>query len=499
MKRLLVANRGEIAVRILRAARELGIETVAVASEADQGALHTRIADSCQLLGPAEASESYLSIPKILEACARSNADAVHPGYGFLAENADFAEAVVSTGLLWVGPSPESMRLMGDKVTARQAVEARGVQLPPATEGRSTSELIDSAQQVGFPLLVKAAAGGGGKGMRLLRDPDELETAIEEARRIAGSAFGNDTVYLERYLENCRHIEIQILADTHQNILHLGERECSIQRRHQKLVEESPSVALDKDLRDRMGTAAIEVARAANYVGAGTVEFLLDEQGLFYFLEMNTRIQVEHPVTEMIIGIDLVGWQIRIARGESLDLVQNEIVPRGHAIECRLYAEDAATGFIPSPGRITVLRTPQGPGVRFDSGVLENSDVPMHYDPILAKLIVWGPDRESARLRCLAALSETIILGVSTTTPFLQDVLKHPEFIAGRTTTDFIPNHLTPWIPSSEKDQLLAVAIAAATETWKRSSGTSSPSGETQSVPSPWSRLGHWRLNGENR
>ena len=499
MKRLLVANRGEIAVRIVRAARELGIETIAVASEADLDALHTRVADRCEPIGPAEASESYLSIDRILEAATHAGADGVHPGYGFLAENADFAEAVEAAGLTWVGPPAEAMRLMGDKLAARAAVEPRGVPVPPAAQGDTTAELIESADAIGLPVLVKATAGGGGKGMRVVRNPDELGEAIEEAARIARSTFGNDTVYLERFLEGCRHVEIQILADAHGNTIHLGERECSIQRRHQKLVEECPSVAVDADLRERMGRAAVEVARAASYVGAGTVEFLLDPEGNFHFLEMNTRIQVEHPVTEMVTGIDLVAWQLRIASGEPLDITQEEIRSRGHAIECRLYAEDPARDFTPSPGRIGLWRTPQGPGVRLDSGVSEGSEVPVHYDPILAKLVVWGPDRESCRRRTLTALSETIVLGVSTTVSFLQDVLAHPSFVAGETTTDFLATHMDGWPQSTgesscDEDQILAAAMAAVSERWRRTRETDTGTSGSDRPANPWGSLGRWRI-----
>ncbi|RME50822.1 MAG: acetyl-CoA carboxylase biotin carboxylase subunit, partial [Deltaproteobacteria bacterium] len=424
-EKVLVANRGEIAVRVIRALRELGVSSVAVHSEADAGALHVQLADEAVSIGPPPPRESYLAIETILEAARKTGAEAIHPGYGFLAENADFAQACHDAGITFIGPSPDAIRLMGNKVEARQTLQAAGIPLVPGTEGKAhdVAAITAEAEKMRYPLLVKAAAGGGGKGMRIVARPEELERAITAAMREAEAAFGDRSVYVERYIENPRHIEFQILADAHGHTIHLFERECSIQRRHQKIVEETPSTALTPELRERMGAAAVAVARAVGYVNAGTVEFLLDPEGTFYFLEMNTRIQVEHPITEMTTGVDLVAWQIRIAAGGALTLRQEDLAQRGHAIECRIYAEDPEKGFLPAPGPILALHEPAGPGVRNDSGIYAGDRVTGFYDPILAKLIVWGADREAARQRMILALRDYVILGIPTTIGFLADLL----------------------------------------------------------------------------
>src|SRR5512142_3035295 len=395
-KKVLVANRGEIAVRIIRACRELGIDTVAVYSEVDRHALHVRYADEAYLLGPAPSRESYLRADKIIDIARKSGADAIHPGYGFLAERDDFAEACEDAGLVFIGPKPSSIAAMGDKIEARETVLKAGVPVVPGTEGMggmTDEELLAQAPQIGFPLLVKATAGGGGKGMREVKDLEEMPTLIQSARREAEASFGNGNLYLEKLVEGARHIEIQILADTQGNVIHLGERECSLQRRHQKLLEESPSPAVDEELRATMGSVAVKAARAVDYVNAGTIEFLVDKDNNFYFLEMNTRLQVEHPVTEMVTGIDIVAEQMRIARGRQLSYKQDEIEIRGHAIECRINAEDPYNGFLPSTGRITHSLLPTGPGVRIDTGVYPGFEITPYYDPMIAKLMVWGETR----------------------------------------------------------------------------------------------------------
>ncbi len=390
-RKVLIANRGEIAVRIIRACEERGLRTVAVYSEADRHALHVRRANEAYCIGPAPASESYLRIDRILEVARRSGAEAIHPGYGFLAENPAFARACADAGVTFVGPPPEAIAAMGDKVAARRRMREAGIPVVPGTEDElSDRELIAAADDLGYPVMVKATAGGGGKGMRLVRRPEDLPSALESARREAKAAFGDDRIYLEKVIESARHVEIQILADTHGNVIHLGERECSIQRRHQKLIEEAPSIAVDAELRQRMGAVAVQAARAVGYVNAGTIEFLLDREGNFYFLEMNTRLQVEHPVTEMVTGVDIVKEQLAIASGRRMRYRQEDIVPKGWAIECRITAEDPYNGFLPSTGRVVMLQEPTGPGVRVESGIYEGFEVTFHYDPMIAKLIVWG-------------------------------------------------------------------------------------------------------------
>ncbi len=494
MKKILVVNRGEIAVRVLRAAREMGIATVAVYSEADREALHLRFADQAVCIGPAEPVASYLNFDRIFEAVESTGADAVHPGYGFLAENHSFTAQCEKRGLTFIGSSSESIRLLGSKTESRQAMAGVEVPLIPGMKatGGSLEEFASEAARVGYPVLIKAAGGGGGKGMRAVRDEASLEESIAAARREAGSAFGNDEVYLEKLIEKPRHVEFQILGDQHGNVIHLFERECSIQRRHQKIVEESPSVALDPELRRRMGETAVKVARASNYTNAGTVEFLLDPDGNFYFLEVNTRIQVEHPVTELITGIDLVKAQIRIAAGEPLWIRQEDLARRGHAIECRIYAEDPENNFLPSAGKILFSEEPVGPGIRVDSGIYSGYTVPVHYDPILSKVIVWAETREEAIRLMRQALAGYPILGIRTTVPFLDAVLDHPEFALGNTYTDFIDQHLKGWtLPAGDGDVLDAALVAGALGMGRRPSGGS---GEVQRMPSPWATLGKWEI-----
>ncbi len=441
--KVLIANRGEIAVRILRACRELGLSTVAVYSDVDRTALHVRYADEAYYLGPPPAQESYLNIERILDIAKKSGAQAIHPGYGFLAENAEFAQACQDEGLVFIGPSPASIAAMGDKMQARARMEAAGVPVVPgtkATEDLRDEELIEAAHRIGFPVMIKAAAGGGGKGMRIVRTPEEMPSALQLARQEAKAAFGDDRVYLEKLIEGARHIEVQILADAFGQIIHLGERECSIQRRHQKLLEEAPSPFVDKDedLRRRLGEVAIRAARAVDYVNAGTVEFLMDKDKNFYFLEMNTRIQVEHPVTEAVTGIDIVKEQIRIARGRALRYSQKDIRMSGWAIEARINAEDPYNNFLPSTGKILYHSPPTGPGIRVDTGVFTGMEITPYYDPLIAKLIVWGENRAQAILRMRRALDEYKILGIKTNIPFHQRLLSQYRFLAGHFDTRFV-------------------------------------------------------------
>ena len=444
MNKVLIANRGEISVRISRACREMGLASVAVYSACDRTAPHVRYADEAFPIGPNPPRDSYLRIDAIIDAARRSGADAVHPGYGFLAENDAFAAAVRDAGLTFIGPTPATIALMGNKTAARGAASRAGVPVVPGTAepiatGTPADELLRTANEVGFPLLVKAVAGGGGKGMRTVTDPGDLTAAVAAARSEAGSAFGDAAVYLERRLVRPRHIEVQLLGDEHGVVVPFVERECSIQRRHQKVVEESPSAAVTPALREAITSAAAKVARSVGYTSAGTIEFLLDEDGHFYFLEMNTRLQVEHPITEAVTGIDLVQWQIRIARGEHLDIdPQQALTPRGHAIECRIYAEDPDNNFLPSPGRIAELRAPSGPGVRDDSGASAGLDVPIYYDPMISKLVAWADDRPRALARMRRALDEYLVTGIQTTLPFFQWLLAQPAFVAGRFHTTYL-------------------------------------------------------------
>jgi acetyl-CoA/propionyl-CoA carboxylase biotin carboxyl carrier protein len=433
--KVLVANRGEIAVRIFRTLRELGIATIAVYSEADRGSLHVAAADEAYLIGPGPASESYLNQERLLDTAARAGAEAVHPGYGFLAENAGFARVCEAAGLVWIGPPPEAIELMGSKTAAREAMRAAGVPIVPGTTDPvdSADAVLSLGEEFGWPIAIKAAAGGGGKGLRVVGGPDEAERAYESARREGEAYFADPTVYVERYLEDPRHVEVQVLADAHGNVIHLGERDCTIQRRHQKLVEETPSPAVGNELRERIGRLGVEAARAVGYRSAGTIEGLLDRDGNYFFLEMNTRIQVEHTVTELVTGLDLVREQVLIAAGEPLSLSQDDVRLTGHAIECRINAEDPSNGFLPSPGRISTYREPAGPGVRVDSGVTAGSEVVGLYDPLVAKLVVQGVSRDHARRRMLRALGEYEIGGVTTLLGFHQALLEHPCFVAGET------------------------------------------------------------------
>ena len=476
--KILIANRGEIAVRIVRACRELGLPSVAVFSDADRDARHVREADEAVHIGPSEAARSYLRIDAILEAAVRSGADAIHPGYGFLAENAAFARASRDAGLTFIGPSPEAIALMGSKTAARGVAMRAGVRVVPGTErpfdARSTDEDIAlAASALGYPLLVKAVAGGGGKGMRVVESHDALGSAVRTARSEAGSAFGDTSVYLERRLRRPRHIEIQLLGDAQGNIVPFVERECSIQRRHQKVVEESPSLAITLDTRRRMAAAAVAVAREVQYTNAGTIEFLLDEDGSFYFLEMNTRLQVEHPVTEMVTGVDLVHWQIRIARGERLGIdPEQTLTPEGHAIECRIYAEDPDQGFMPAPGLIRGLRPASGPGIRDDGGVAAGYEVPVFYDSLIAKLIAWARTRDEAIARMSRALREYQVIGLKTTIPFFLWLTQQPDYLAGRYDTTYLDSLLANGggrnFAALTADEEEVAAVAAALDSFLR-------------------------------
>jgi len=484
--KVLIANRGEIAVRVIRACREMGIATVAVFSDADRESLHVLLADEAVLLGPAPAAESYLAIDKIIAAARATRADAVHPGYGFLAENAAFADACAAAGLTYIGPPPAAIRAMGDKMAARRTAIQMKVPVVPGTERplADDAEAARVAGEVGYPVMIKAALGGGGKGMRLVRQPSELAGALRAARSEAGGAFGDSSVYIERYIDEPRHIEIQVLADGHGGVVHLGERECSIQRRHQKLIEESPSPVVTPEMRRQMGDAACRIAAAAGYVNAGTVEFLVDRDRRFYFLEMNTRLQVEHPVTELVTGRDLVKEQLRIAAGEKLGFTQDDVTWTGWAIECRINAEDPYANFIPSPGLIEGLRPPSGPWVRDDSGVYEGYTVPRFYDTLMAKLIVWGADREAAIARMARALGEYKVVGIQTTIPVLQHIMGHPDFLAGRLSTQFMERLMHADRPEAAGRHRTVAIIAAALAAYDRAG---------RQAPIPSSGLSAWR------
>lgn len=464
INKILIANRGEIAVRIIRAARDLGIPTVAVYSDADRAALHVRYADEAVHIGGSRPAESYLKMDTLIEVARKTGADAVHPGYGFLAENADFAQQVIDESLAWIGPSPHAIATMGDKQSARTAVQKNGVPLVPGTEaGLPDDELIHAAKKIGFPVLIKAVAGGGGKGMRPVHKEEDFQEALQTARREAESAFGNGDVYVEKLLVGARHIEFQILADTHGNTIHLGERECSIQRRHQKLVEEAPSVFVDNDLRERMGKMAIAAAESVDYVNAGTIECMVDKDKNYYFLEMNTRLQVEHPVTELVTGVDLAKEQIRIARGRRMGPTENVMKPKGWAIECRINAEDPYANFMPSTGQITTMIVPTGPGVRVDSGVYPGSEITPYYDSMIAKLITWGETRSEAMLRMRRALSEYTIMGLKHNIPFHINLLNSFSFIAGQIDTNFVEQrfNMNTYEEEPTQTELETAAIAA--------------------------------------
>ena len=491
MNKILIANRGEIAVRIARACRDMAIPAAVVYSDADRASLHVLEADEAVHIGPSPAVESYLNVDAIIEAARTTGADAVHPGYGFLAENAGFAKRCEDEGLTFIGPPSAALRLVGDKMRARETMRAEGVPIIPGMLGTAgdDSECAAKAAEMGYPVLVKASAGGGGKGMRVVASESDLSDALAAARREAASAFGDDTVYVEKLIERPRHVEFQVLADGHGNVVHLFERECSIQRRHQKIVEETPSTALDPDLRARMGETAVRAARAVGYTNAGTVEFLLDASGDFYFLEVNARIQVEHPITEFVTGVDLVREQIRVARGERLDIAQDELRQTGHAIECRIYAEDPANGFLPSSGKILRLHEPAGPGVRHDCGIYEGWEVPVHYDPILSKLIVHASTRDEARARMLRALSELSILGIETTVDYLRSVIESDAFAAGETDTGFIERHAYETDGGVDEQHLALIAAALSLSAARAPRSTGRPR-----ELSPWDTLGSWRI-----
>ena len=465
-KKLLIANRGEIAVRIARACREMGISPVAVYSDADRASLHVRVADEAIPIGPPPSGESYLRIEKIISAAKATGAEAIHPGYGFLSENAEFAEAVERAGLTLIGPPASAMKLMGSKTSARRAAQAAGAPVVPGTTEplSSVEEAERVAGETGYPVMLKAAAGGGGKGMRLVRSREEIASALSLAQSEAASSFNDPAIYVEKYIERPRHIEIQLMGDRYGEVVYLGERECSLQRRHQKVVEECPSPVVDAQLRRRMGEAAVSIARAAGYHNAGTIEFLVDAERNFYFLEMNTRLQVEHPVTEMVTGRDLVHEQIRVAAGERLSFTQDDVLMRGAAIECRIYAENPDNGFLPSPGRITGLVTPAGPGVRYDSGSYEGWEVPIYYDPLLAKLCVWAETREAAINRLARVLDEYSVEGVSTTIPFFRAIVRDEEFRRGDFDTGFIDRFLSnrSSAPAADEGRDLMLADVAA-------------------------------------
>jgi acetyl-CoA carboxylase biotin carboxylase subunit len=503
--KVLVANRGEIAIRVFRTCHELGIDTVAVYSEADRTAPHVATARQALPIGPAPASESYLRFENVLEAAARSGAEALHPGYGFLAENADFAEAVLAAGLVWIGPPPAAMRMLGDKTAARAMASRQGVPVIPGTPSavRSAKEAASAAAEIGYPVLLKAAAGGGGKGMRVVHEAAELKSSLKMARSEARSAFGDDGVFLEKYLERPRHVEIQFMADQHGNCVWLGERECSVQRRHQKIIEETPSLAVTADMRAEMGDAAVRLALAAGYVNAGTAEFLLDG-GSFYFLEVNTRLQVEHPVTELVTRRDLVRDQLLVASGRELDYAQDDVRPEGAAIEVRIYAEDPDNNFFPAPGRITFMDPPAGPGIRHDCGVAPGSEVTLHYDPLIAKLVAWAPDRAGAIGRIYRALEEYQIAGVTTILPFLREILHYEPFLSGKYDTHIVPRMMEERTrriaakaesgpPGKEEQYAFVAAVAAALFHTLRPAGFvgESNAGEQGGLPrSQWARQG---------
>jgi acetyl-CoA carboxylase biotin carboxylase subunit len=494
IRKILVANRGEIAVRVMKACRELGISTVAIYSEVDRKSPHVFEADQAVEIGPAPPLESYLNIEKIVETAKQLGCDAIHPGYGFLAENAEFTRHCRDRRVIFIGPDPEAMEMVGDKLTARAKMLEVNIPITPGMEvhSRDWHQIQKDVEPIGYPVMIKASAGGGGKGMRVVHQPEDLQSAIEAGRREAKSAFGNNTVYIEKFLVNPRHVEFQVLADNYGNVVHLFERECSIQRRHQKIIEESPSPALDEELRQKMGETACQVMKAVNYNNAGTVEFLLDQDKNFYFLEVNARIQVEHPVTELVTGIDLVKQQIRIASGETLSLNQEMMFQRGHAMECRIYAEDPENNFFPSIGKLLLVKEPRGPGIRCDSGIYSGLEITHYYDPILSKLIVWSENREESLQKMQKALSDYIILGVKTPIPFLKALITHPQFISGDFHTGFISNYFENWKLDSREDMLkVALLVAAHTDGAPKKVSSAIDSGK---IPTPWQKLGEWML-----
>jgi len=488
--KVLVANRGEIAVRVIRACRELGVRTVAVYSTADEDAPHVALADEAVCVGPPPPEASYLHVGRLVDAARRTGAEAVHPGYGFLAENPAFARACEEAGLVFVGPPSHVIASLGDKDRARQLARRLEVPTVPGHPAADDETLERAAHALGFPVLLKAAAGGGGRGMRLVRDPAEFRSALASARREVRAAFGDDAVLVEKFLDRPRHVEVQVVADRYGAVVHLGERECSVQRRHQKVVEEAPSPAVDGPLRAKLAEAAVRLVREAGYVNAGTVEFLLDRNGHFYFLEVNTRLQVEHPVTEMVTGVDLVHLQLQVAAGRPLPMRQDQVAWRGHAVEARVYAEDPERDFAPCPGRILLLREPHLPGVRVDSGVRQGQEVPVHYDPILAKVVAWAPDRRAAASRLAQALREYVLLGPRTNVDFLLDVVTHPAFVSGEVSTQFVEEAFGRWRAPDPPPQAVAVAAALLA----REAAGPRPAPAAPRPPDPWERLGGVRL-----
>jgi len=497
-KKVLIANRGEIAVRIINACQELGIKTVAIYSDVDKEAPHVLLADEAVNIGDPTPIESYLNIPKIIKIAKDVKADAIHPGYGFLAENPDFAKSCNDVKIKFIGPKPEVISLMGDKIAAKKTMEKAKVPVIPGYHGikQDNASLVKEGKKIGFPLLVKAAAGGGGKGMRIVNSEDLLKESIESAKRESKSAFGDDTVFLEKYVNKPRHIEFQILADEHGNVIHLYERECSIQRRHQKIIEETPSPVMTPSLREKMGKAAVAAAKAVGYSNAGTVEFMVDGNLNFYFMEMNTRLQVEHPITEMVTGIDLAKWQLRIASGKKLTIKQNDINQRGHAIECRIYAEDPANGFLPSIGLLEKVEAPKGPNVRDDSGIYTGMEVTPYYDPMLSKLAVYSENREECINKMIWALSRYVVLGVTTNIPFLKKVLEFEQFKKGKITTHFIDDYFSDWTIAKDGlpiDAIIALAVFDSMHTKSQEIVRY----KEADPHSPWKHVGRWRVGGK--
>ena len=488
MKKILIANRGEIALRVMKTARKMGIKTVAVYSEADRHSPHVKFADEAILLGPAPSSESYLVMEKVIKAAQDTGADGIHPGYGFLSENSKFAKMVTDAGIIFIGPGTHAIEVMGSKLAAKEAVKSYGIPMVPGIEEAITDTVLAQkiAGEIGFPILIKASAGGGGKGMRVVENMEELPSQMERAISEAVSAFGDGSVFIEKYVTSPRHIEIQVLADTHGNVVHLFERECSIQRRHQKVVEEAPSTVLTPELRAKMGAAAIDVAKACDYVGAGTVEFLLDDQLNFYFLEMNTRLQVEHPVTELITGIDLVEQQIKVARGEKLSFAQEDLTIKGHAVELRVYAEDPMNNFLPSVGTLSTYQAPQGPGIRVDDGFEEGMEVPIYYDPMISKLITYGESRSEAIKMMSDAIDNYKIEGIETTLPFGKYVCEHEAFKSGNIDTHFVKNHYSVEAIAEEKAAEEALAAKVALKLYLQSQ---------DDLKTPKTTHSHWTTN----
>ena len=496
-KKVLIANRGEIAVRIIKACQEMGIKTAAIYSDVDKKAPHVQLADESMNLGDPTPVTSYLNIPKIIKFAQEVDAEAIHPGYGFLAENPDFAKTCNDVGIKFIGPSPEVISLMGDKIAAKKTMEKADVPVIPGYHGtkQDNTSLLKEGKKIGFPLLVKAAAGGGGKGMRIVHSEDNLEESIESSKRESKSSFGDDTVFLEKYIDKPRHIEFQILADENGDTIHLFERECSIQRRHQKIIEETPSSVMTKNLRKKMGDAAVAAAKAVGYYNAGTVEFMVDGNLNFYFMEMNTRLQVEHPITEMTTGVDLAKWQLRIASGMNLTIKQNDLIQRGHAIECRIYAEDPSNGFLPSIGVLEKVEPPSGPNVRDDSGIYTGMEVTPYYDPMLSKLVVSSENRDESINKMLWALSRYVVLGVTTNIPFLKKVLEHEAFKKGNITTHFIDDHFQDWTIAKDGlpiDALIALAVYDSIH----SKSNEMIRYKERDPHSPWKNVGRWRVGG---